>query len=156
MPAGNQERQRGLRELAVFEDINGDVPDEVVDAVQGLVEVRRERFGCRDTDDEGPHQAGPSRDGDGVDVGQIDVGLLRRAPNRGDEGRQVCAAGDLWDDSTEADVEIDGAGDLVGQELTAPDDADACLVAGGFDAEDQRLAHSSSLLSRMSASTPAP
>src|SRR6476660_4926987 len=50
-------------------------------------------------------------------------------------------AGHLGHHSAEPDVLLDTGGDFVREQLVAADDADAGLVAGGLDAQDQRSAH---------------
>ena len=55
---------------------------------------------------------------------------------------EVGPAGDLRHDAAEAGVLVDAAGDRVGEQRVAADDADAGLVAGGLDAEDQGFAQS--------------
>ena len=54
---------------------------------------------------------------------------------------EVGPAGDLGHDAAEAGVLLDAAGDRVGEQGVAADDADAGLVAGGLDAEDQGFGH---------------
>ena len=78
-------------------------------------------------------------DGDCVEVREGDVGGVQGAADRGHEGLEVGAGGDLRDHAAEAHVLLDGGGDLVGQQGGAADDPDAGLVARGLDAEDERL-----------------
>ena len=71
---------------------------------------------------------------------QRHAGLVQRLPEGGHERVEVGAGGDLGDHAAEADVFVHGGGHGVGQQGGPPDDPDAGLVAGGLDAEDQRLA----------------
>ena len=125
----------------MVEEIDGDVPDEVVHPVQRFAKMRGEGLGGRDPHQQGSHQAGAGGDSDGVNLGQVHVGRGDGALQGGHEGRQVRPGGDLRHHSPETRVEVDGACDLVGQQLVAADDADAGLVAGGLDSQDQRFAH---------------
>ena len=137
MPAGDQQCSAGLWQRSVVEQVDGDVAHQVVHPVQRLVQGDGERLRRSDADDERAHQARTGGDRDPVHLGQVDVGGLARAAQGGDQRLQVGAAGDLGHDAAETDVLLDGGGDGVGQQLVAPDDADAGLVTGGLDAKDQ-------------------
>ena len=125
----------------MVEEVDCDVPDEVIHPIQRFSEVGGERLGGGDPHQQSPHQAGAGGHGDGVDLRQVDVGRGDGASQGGHEGRQVGTGCDLRHHSPETHVEVDGACDLVGQQVVAADDADARLVAGGLDPQDQRFAH---------------
>ena len=139
--AGDEQGDARLGQRAVLQQVDGDVTHQVVDPVQRLVERVRERLGGGEPDHQRPHQPGPTGDGDAVQFGQIDVGLGEGTFQGGSDGLQVRSAGHLRHHPAEPGMQVDAGGDLVGQQLMAPDQADAGLVAGGLHAHDQRAAH---------------
>ena len=140
-PPETSSARHGCGQRPVLDQVDGDVPGQVVDPVQRLVEREGQGLRGRQPDDQRPHQPRPGGDGDAVDLGEIDVGGLL-GPTQGRQQRlQVGPAGDLGHHPAEADVLGDAGRDLVGQQLGAADDPDAGLVAGRLDAQDQRTAH---------------
>ena len=154
--ARDEQRQRRRRQRPMVEQVDGDVADEVVHAVERFAEIGGEGLGRREPHHERPHEPGTRGDGDGVDVGEINVCGARGAFKRGHDGGQMRAARHLRHHPTEANVEVHRARHLVGEQRRSAHDTDAGLVAGGFDTQDQRLAHGWQFLSITSASAPAP
>ena len=132
-------RPATLRQRRRLEQPDADVRHQVVDRVQRLAGGDGERLGRAHPHHQRAGQPGPGGDGDGVHVLQRHAGVGQRLPQGGDEGVEVGAGGDLRDHPAEADVLLHRGGHGVGQQGGAADDADAGLVAGGFDAQHQRL-----------------
>ncbi len=140
--AGDEQRdarglERDTRPAVDAEEIRAHVSDEVVDAVQRDVEGHGERLRRADADHERAGEAGTRGDGDRVELAEGDARLGERRVDGGGERLEVRAGGDLGDDAAVARVLVHGAGDDVGEEGLPADDADARLVAGGLDAEDE-------------------
>ena len=146
--AADEQRAHPLLETSVLQLVDGDVRDEVVDAVERLVVGERERLGRRDAHQQRTGEAGPAGDRDRVDVlhahAGLGVGLLQRRHHR----LEVGPAGDLRHDAAEPHVLVDAGRDRVGQQLGAPDDAHTRLVARRLDAEDEGFAHPAILTER--------
>ena len=139
----------------MLELVDGDVGGEVVDAVDRLAEADRQRLGRGDADEQRAGQAGAAGHGDRVDVVQPDAGGLAGPLDGRHHRLEVGPAGDLGHDAAEAGVLLDAAGDRVGEQRVPADDADTGLVAGGLDAEDQRLVgHAGRSLTRTTAVVP--
>ena len=136
-PPETSMRQARLRQRTVLELVDRDVGGQVVDAVDRLAEPERERLGAGDSHQQRTGEAGTAGDGDRVDVAQRDAGRLGRPLDRRDHRLEVRTAGHLGHHAAEPGVLLDAAGDRVGQQRVAPDDADPGLVARGLDAEDQ-------------------
>ena len=62
-------------------------------------------------------ETGAGAYGDGVDLGQVDVGRGEGGVEGGQEGLQVGPGGDLGDDAAEAGVLVHGGGDDVAEQL---------------------------------------
>ena len=139
MPTGDEQRHRGLGQWAVLDDVDGHVGGEVVDAVEGLGQRDRERLGRGHPDHERPGEPRAGRHRDRVEVVEAHAGVVAGPLDRGNHGLEVGPAGDLGDDAAEAGVLVDTARDGVDEERLPAHDPDPGLVAGGLDAEDQRL-----------------
>ena len=146
--AADEQRTHSLIEASVLQLVDGDVRDEVVDAVERLVVGQRERLGRRDAHEQCASEPGPAGDRDRVDVlhpqAGLRVGLLQGRDHRLEMG----PAGDLRHDAPEPGVLVDAGRDRVGQQLGAPDDAHTGLVARRLDAEDEGLTHPAILTER--------
>ena len=140
---GDDEPDEPLRQGAVDQLIDRQVPDDVVDAVDRCAQARSQGLGGGDADGQGTDESGAGAHGDGVDLAQVDVGLLQRGIKGGQEGLQVSPRGDLGDNPAEARVLVHGGGGDVGEELAAVHEGHAGLVASGLDAEDEGGAHKS-------------
>ena len=112
---------------------------QVVDGVERFAGGDGERLGRAYPHHEGACQARPGGDGDRVDVRERHSRLREGLLEGGDERVEVGAGGDLGDHAAEADVFVHGGRDGVRQQGGSPDDADAGFVAGGLDAEHERL-----------------
>ena len=111
----------------------------MVDAVERLISGERETFRRGEPDHQRPGQARAGGDSNGVDVVKLHSGSAQCSAQGGRERFQVGPGGDLWDDPAEADVLLYRGGNFVGQQVRAAHNADARLVAGGLDAQHQRL-----------------
>ena len=139
MPAAHQQRDGGSFEFAALKNVNANVPDQVIDRIDGLAGCHRERFGCPNADHERPSEAGSVGHGNCVELIQGDASLIQGLVQCWAQGLEVRSSGDLWHDTAEASVLIHAARNHVGQQAVAAHDADAGLVAGGLDAEHERL-----------------
>ena len=131
--------QRSAGAGALLEEPDADVRHEVVDGVEGFSGGDGERLGRAHPHHERPGQARARGDGNRVNVGQRYVRLSQGFLEGGDEGVEVGPGGDLGNHAAEADVFLHGGGHGVRQKSGPPDDADAGFVAGGLDAEHERL-----------------
>ncbi len=156
VPTADQQRQAGLRQGAVLELVDRDVRGQVVDAVDRLPETEGQCLGGGDPDQQRADQARAAGDRDRVDVVGPDAGGLAGPLDGRHHGLEVGTAGHLGHDPSEPRVLLDAAGDRVGEQGVAADDADTGLVAGGLDAEDQGLVGHESSFSRTTAVVPSP
>ena len=143
MSAGDEQGDgRGGQPVDVFgHEVDGDVGGQMVDPVQRSVEGGGESFGRSHSDHERSGQTGTGGHGDGIDIGQLHLGgLTGRGDGRAD-GLHMSAGGDLGHDSAEAHVLVHRRGHRVRQQSAAAHDPHSGLIAGGFDAEDERFAH---------------
>jgi hypothetical protein len=141
--AGDDEGQEGklvgqLSTVAGFQYDGMDVAFEVVDRDERFVEREGEGFGVEDADEQRAGQAGAFGDGDGVEVGEADVGFGDGLADDRDEVAQVLARGEFGNDPAVVGVECDLRGDHVRQD-DRPMAQDGCggFVATAFDSEDK-------------------
>lgn len=73
MAAGDDKRQRVFRERAELQLGDGDVADDVVDAVDRLVGGPRQGLGPGNAYGKAAGQAGTRRNRDGVDIGKLHI-----------------------------------------------------------------------------------
>src|SRR5699024_4016312 len=125
VPTRDQQCDHGFGQRPVFELVDCDVADEMVDAVEGLSECHGVGLGGRETHQQRAGESGAGGEGDGVDVVLLHTRGVEGASDGGDHGFQVGAAGDLGYDTTEADVLVDAGGDFVTQQFTAAHQTDA-------------------------------
>jgi hypothetical protein len=128
-----------------------DVAFEVVDGDEGQALREGKSLGVGDANQQCAGETGSGGHGDGVKAGEGDASLCECGAYDGDDGAEMLAAGQLWDDSAVAGVGGDLGGDNRGENAGAAfDDGGGGLVAGGFDAEDEAaLAHPFSLAAGM-------
>ena len=91
MAAGDDESDEALRQGAVDQFIDRQVADDVVDAVDRPVQARGQGLGGGDADGQGADESGAGAHGDGVDLTEVDTGLLQRGVEGRQEGLQVGA-----------------------------------------------------------------
>ncbi len=112
---------------------------EVIDREQRLARAERQPLARKQRDHHAADQSRPRGRGDGVDVGDA---LARLAQNPADEVGQdldMRPRRDLRDHSAERPVRLVLADDRLGEDLpVAGDQRGGGVVAGGFEAEDQR------------------
>ena len=128
----------------MLQGVDGDVRGEVVDPVERHVPRRRVGLRRRDPDQQRTRQPGTGGDRDGGDVARAHPGRRQRPVHGRNHRLQVRPGGHLGHDAAEARVLVDRRGDLVGEQLhparvVERDDADAGLVAGGLDPQDDRV-----------------
>ena len=128
--AGDDESDEVFGKRAVGEFIDGQVPDHVVDAIQGLAQGRGQGLRRTDTDGQRSDEAGSSRDRNRVHVGEGHARLVQRRIERRQERLQVGARRNLRDDATIAGILIHRRGRAVDQQLRSAHEANAGLVAG--------------------------
>ena len=142
MPARDQQRQCRCRQHAVLEGVGGDVPGEVVHAVQRHVPGRRVGLGRGHPHQQRTGQPRAAGHGDGIDVAVAQPGIGERGADGGRHRLQVCTGGDLRHHSTEPGVLVLAGGERVAEQFRRPvgdpDQAGACFVAGRFDAQHDR------------------
>jgi hypothetical protein len=110
---------------------------EMVDADERDAPHERERLGRAQADEKRPHEPGPHRGGNRVDVTAVDAGLDEHLRDHRREQLHVGAARDLRHDAAEARVQVDLARDDRGEHRGATgDDRGRGLVARRLDAED--------------------
>src|SRR5215212_2262213 len=141
MAARYQEGDAWLRQRSVLEDVDRYVASQVIYPVQRLSQCERERLCTGQADYQGAHQARPRRDGDAVDLGEIDGSRLAGPIESRHQSLQVSPAGDLRYDTAVACVQVHAAGNLIGKELVATDESHAGLVTRRLNAQHQRCAH---------------
>ena len=130
MTTGDDESDEVLGQRPISELIDGQVADDVVDAVQGLAQRRGQRLRRADTDGQRTDETRSGRDRNRVHIRQGHSGLVERSIQRGQEGLKVRARRDLRDDAAVAGVLIHRRGRTVDQQLRTAHEADAGLVAG--------------------------
>ena len=95
-----------------FEKQDGvDMTFEVVDGDEGQVLSEGESFGVGDADEKCSGEAGAAGYGDGIEIGEGNVGLGQCCADYGNDGAKMLAAGQLGDDSAVAGVGGDLGGD---------------------------------------------
>lgn len=151
--AAHQQRHRRLRQRPVVEDVDRDVGHQVVHAVDRHPEPQGQRLGRAHPDQERPGQARARGHGHRVHLGQPDAGLRAGPLDRRDHRLQVRPARDLRHHPAESDVLLDAAGHRRADQLLAPDEPDARLVAAALDPQHQGSAHVVSSLLMIRAST---
>jgi hypothetical protein len=126
----------------VLQQINRDMPDQMVDPVQRLVQCVPERLGAGQADYQRAHQTRPDGHRDTVDFGQINVCRRAGALQRRHHGLEVRPASHFRYHAAKPHMFLDAGGHLVGKQLMAANNANAGLVAGGLDAQDKWAARS--------------
>lgn len=117
-----------------FEEYGVDVPCKVIDGDERFVQSGGESLCIGDADKECAGEAGALGDGDGVYVGELQIGLREGFADYGDDLAEVFAGGEFGDDAAVFLVDVDLRGDDVGKDVEAVgDDGGGGFVAGGFD-----------------------
>ena len=143
MPARDEQgdRRRPQTVDVVGDEVDGDVGGEMVDAVERQPERRGQTLRGAHADHERPGQSGSCGHRDRVEIAEGDPGLIARGDDRGTDRLDVGAGGDLGDDTAEPDVVVHRRRHRVRQQRAPAHDAHPGLVARGFDAEDEGVAH---------------
>jgi len=89
MAARDDEGDEGERGLLLGEKCRGDVPFQVVDTDKGDVPRQGEGLGHGESDEQGAHQSGTTRDRDPVYHIERDARLLQGFPDDGDDDLHV-------------------------------------------------------------------
>ena len=112
---------------------------EMVDRDQRLARRQREPLAGEQPDHHPADQARPGGRGDGVDLAERDVGLGQHLPDQPGQDLDMGARGDLGHDAAERPVRLVLPDHRLGEDLpVAGDQRRRAVVAGGFEAEDQR------------------
>ena len=116
---------------------------EVVDGVERFVVEDGESAGGEGADEEAAEEAGGVGDGEGVDFGPVvlagggfEAGASEGLVDDGEDGFEVRAGGDFWDDAAVGFEDVDLGDDDVCEQLVVVHDGGGGFVAGGFDGED--------------------
>ena len=141
MPAGDEQAHRNRREGSVLELVDDDMAGEMVDGVDRDPQAEGERLGRCSANEECARESWAGGHGDGIKVRERDPRLGTRPLEGRDHRLEVGSARDFGDDPAEARVLLDARRHGIGEKRGTPDDADACLVAGGLDAQYQGFAH---------------
>ena len=107
-----------LRQRAVLDQVDGDVPGQVVDPVQRLVQRERQRLGRASPTTRAPISPGPAVTAM-PSISDRSMSAVAGPAQRRQQRLQVGPAGHLGDHTAEADVLGDAGRDLVGQQLGA-------------------------------------
>ena len=138
MPAGDDEGERGEREVAVGEEGGRDVPRHVVHGHERLAVHERDRLGRLDAHEQRAHQARPLGHRDRGEVGEARPRLLHGGLDDRDDVLDVVARGELRHDPSVRGVDRGLARHDVREDPPAVlDDRGRGLVAGGLDPEDE-------------------
>ena len=139
--ADHEGKQRHLQHSLLLPGLHQhrvDVPLEVIDGDQRLVEAERQGLGVGDSYEQRAGQPGSFGHGDRVQIGELDARLAQRGPHDRHNVLQVFAGRQLRHDASVVGVERDLRGDHVGEHLAAAAyNGRRGLVAGAFDAEDE-------------------
>ncbi len=138
MPTGHQQRGQFARQRAVVEQIHRDMPHEVIESVQRLVQSHGQRLGGGQANHQCPHQARTRSHRDRIHLRQIDVGSFGGASKCRHQRLKVSSASHFGHHPAETHMFGHGGRHLVGQQLMTAHDPDTGLVATGFDAQHQR------------------
>ena len=127
-----------LGQRAVLEGVRGGVAGEVVHAVQGDVECPGDGLRGGEAHVHGGREAGAGGRGHVGHVAELHAGVGQGELQGGDGGLEVGAGGDLGDDAAERGVLGGARGEALSEQHPLGDEAEARLVAGRLDAEDDR------------------
>ena len=120
MPAGDQQGQQGeagrlvRRGVGQVEPGGVDMPFEVVDADDRLVSGQSQALGHVHADHQRPGQAGAAGGRDGINILDIQMGLLEGLIHNGINRFDVFAGGQLGEDAAILGMQVNLAGDHVG------------------------------------------
>ena len=142
MAAGNDEADGGEFRIFLsgvgFQEDGVNVSFEMIDGDERLPKCEGENFAVREADEESAGEAGTLRDGDSVEIGEGDVGLVECFANDGNDFAEMFAGGKLGNDAAEFAVNVNLRGDDAREDAASTgDDGGGRFVAGGFDAQDQ-------------------
>ncbi len=141
--AGDDQHHARVGQRPVLQRVGGDVPGQVMDAVQRHPGRVRQRLRPGQAHLQRARQAGPGGDGDRVDLVQPQSGLVEGLPDDRVEGVQVRAGGDLGHDAAEAGVLVHARRHHVREQFAVPHDSRAGLVARRLDPQHHWSAHCS-------------
>ncbi len=138
----------GRCSLAFLKEDRVNVAFEMINGDEGKVVGESEGFGVGDADEQCTSEARARSDGNGIEIGEVNVGFSKRGADNGNDGAKVLAAGELGHDAAVERVGRDLRGnDGRKSSRSALDDRRGRFVAGGFDAENEAGAgHESSLV----------
>ena len=126
----------------MLQQIDRDMPDQMVDPVQRLVQCVRERLGASQADYQRTHQTRSGGHRDAIDFGRINVCRRTGPPQRRHHRLEVRPAGHFRYHATKSHMELDAGCHLVRKQLMAPNNANAGFVTRGLDTQDKWTARS--------------
>ena len=138
---GHDQRQRILRKRPELQLRDGDMPDDMIDAVQRLVRRPCKRFGTRNAHGETSGEAGARRHRYGIHVAESQPGVGERLGHARHERLGVRARGDFRNHAAITGVLLHRRGDDVGTQRAPLYDCSGGFVACRFDAQYDRFAH---------------
>ena len=133
----HRKMQLAISALAPLEQHGMNVPFKMVDGNQRLLERKSQCLGKADADKQSASQSWPLRDRDGID-GLISLsGFGQSLPHHWNNGAQMLARSQLRNDSSIRLMSGDLRSHNIRQNLLPrAHHRRACLITGGFDAED--------------------
>jgi len=138
MPATCQQAEERRLDSVGLEVERADVPLEVIDGNEWQLLRPRESLRGGEADEQGPDQARPLCHRDGVELVQPDTGFAQGLADDRQHQLEMAPRRDLWDDATEARMQLGLRRDDIGVDpTTGIDDGRGRLVARGFECEDQ-------------------
>lgn len=111
--------RRRLPRFVRFEENRVHVPFEVIHRHKRLAERRCQRLAIRDSHEQRPDQPRALGHPDGINIPQLEPGVLQRLAHHGDNLPQMFARGELRDDSAVLPVNVELRSDHARQDFTA-------------------------------------
>ena len=89
----------GRCSLAFLKEDRVNVAFEMINGDEGKVVGESEGFGVGDADEQCTSEARARSDGNGIEIGEVNVGFSKRGADNGNDGAKVLAAGELGHDA---------------------------------------------------------
>ena len=134
MTAGYHQTQERRLQLGIGQIVGGNVPPDVMDRDQGLVQRQRGGFGEIHAHQNRSDKTGRISHRHGVDVPAGQPGFLQRLIRKSVDGLDVLSGSNFRHHAAVDPMKLHPGGDAVRQNLTAVlYDGNSGLVAGGFN-----------------------
>jgi len=132
--AAHDESDGGKFNFGMFEEDGAYMSLHVMDRDQWNLPSETERLGIGDADKKRTNETWAGSDGDGLEIGERDAGLLQSLFDYRNDGAQVFARGELGNNATVFGVDIELGGDDAGANAAAVfDDSGGSFVARALD-----------------------